>query len=206
MAIHLALGYDTMRKLNSDTRSKIISTAVSMMATHDFHSLTTKEVAQTANIAETTLFRYFPRKETLFLEILTSYAQSASVELDALLETIPNALGRLRRKLEFKAEFAQRHQLLVRAVERELMFTRDTSNLIAPICLLFRDKLLQDLKSVAIEEGINPDLDLELVVDIIEAGHTVYTRRENMGLINLSIGEFLKEYHKKVLYACLRIT
>lgn len=54
------------------TRSRIVQAALRLFATKGFEGTTTKDLAQAANVAEGTLFRYFANKKAILVEVATS--------------------------------------------------------------------------------------------------------------------------------------
>jgi AcrR family transcriptional regulator len=63
-----------VRKLAKDTRKKILDAALKLFSQKGYLGATTKEIATEAGVAEVTLFRYFPSKETLFEEVINTYS------------------------------------------------------------------------------------------------------------------------------------
>ncbi len=54
------------------TRSRILQAALRLFATQGFEGTTTKDLANAANVAEGTLFRYFANKKAILVEVATS--------------------------------------------------------------------------------------------------------------------------------------
>lgn len=66
-----------MRKLSEDaltTRERILASALKLFSKKGYIGATTREIAKEAGIAEITLFRYFPSKEKLFEEVITTHS------------------------------------------------------------------------------------------------------------------------------------
>ena len=67
-----------MRVFNSpatseaQTRTRILQAAQKLFASKGFDGTTTRDLAQTANVAEGTLFRYFPNKKSILVEVATT--------------------------------------------------------------------------------------------------------------------------------------
>ncbi|MEH2461080.1 TetR/AcrR family transcriptional regulator [Nostoc sp.] len=67
-----------MRLFNSSppsetqTRTRILETAQRLFASKGFDGTTTRDLAQTAGVAEGTLFRHFPNKKAILVEVATS--------------------------------------------------------------------------------------------------------------------------------------
>jgi len=54
-----------------DTRSRILQAALRLFAAKGYEGTTTKDLAGKANVAEGTLFRYFPNKKAILIEVAT---------------------------------------------------------------------------------------------------------------------------------------
>lgn len=72
----------------TDTKVKILNSALKLFSQKGFLGTTTKEIAKEAKVAEVTLFRYFTSKENLFIEVLKS--QSFLPTLKDLLPKLKN--------------------------------------------------------------------------------------------------------------------
>jgi len=53
-----------------ETREQILQTAMDLFAERGFSAVTTREIAEHADISEVTLFRYFPSKRNIFTSII----------------------------------------------------------------------------------------------------------------------------------------
>ena len=56
------------------TKQRILESALKLFSQKGYLGTTTKEIAREAGIAEVTLFRYFPSKESLFGEVINTYS------------------------------------------------------------------------------------------------------------------------------------
>ncbi|MBN3871763.1 MAG: TetR/AcrR family transcriptional regulator [Nostoc sp.] len=56
----------------AQTRTRILEAAQRLFASKGFDGTTTRDLAQTAGVAEGTLFRYFPNKKAILVEVATS--------------------------------------------------------------------------------------------------------------------------------------
>jgi AcrR family transcriptional regulator len=67
-----------MRVFNSSppgeaqTRTRILSAALRLFASQGFDGTTTRDLAQAASVAEGTLFRHFPNKKAILVEVATN--------------------------------------------------------------------------------------------------------------------------------------
>ena len=55
-----------------DTRARILQAALRLFARKGYDGTTTKDLANSAKVAEGTLFRYFPNKKSILIEVATS--------------------------------------------------------------------------------------------------------------------------------------
>ncbi len=55
-----------------DTRARILQAALKLFARKGYDGTTTKDLANSAKVAEGTLFRYFPNKKAILIEVATS--------------------------------------------------------------------------------------------------------------------------------------
>lgn len=55
-----------------DTRARILQAALKLFARRGYDGTTTKDLANSAQVAEGTLFRYFPSKKAILIEVATS--------------------------------------------------------------------------------------------------------------------------------------
>jgi AcrR family transcriptional regulator len=103
------------------TRDRILEAALNLFSQKGFLGATTREIAREAGVAEVTLFRHFPAKETLFEEVIRRYSflpaltgilpglEQASYE-EALLEIARRFLERLdERKDLIRIMLTERH-------------------------------------------------------------------------------------------------
>ncbi len=83
------------------TRERIIETGLRLFSQKGYLGATTKEISAESGIAEVTLFRHFPSKESLFKEVLATYTFLPTLkEIVPLVEVIPyeEALAEIARR------------------------------------------------------------------------------------------------------------
>jgi AcrR family transcriptional regulator len=56
----------------AQTRTRILSAALRLFASQGFDGTTTRDLAQAASVAEGTLFRHFPNKKAILIEVATN--------------------------------------------------------------------------------------------------------------------------------------
>ncbi len=62
----------TQTTTEEDTRARILQAALKLFARQGYDRTTTKDLANSAKVAEGTLFRYFPSKKAILIEVATS--------------------------------------------------------------------------------------------------------------------------------------
>ena len=67
-------------KLTNDTHKKIMEVALRLFSEKGYHSTTTKQIAEAADLNEVTIFRHFGSKSNLFHEITEYYVRESQVD------------------------------------------------------------------------------------------------------------------------------
>lgn len=143
----------------SKTKSKIINAALKLFSQKGYLATTTKDIAREADIAEVTLFRYFPTKQKLFKEVLES--QSFLPTLKDLLPKIENI------NYKFALKTVARYYLKLLKKKRDLICIMHTeifqypeeiraiqSKIISDVSLIFANYL-----EIMKKRGILRDID-----------------------------------------------
>src|SRR5712671_3483232 len=65
-----------LTRAQHDRRDRIIDAGLALLADRDYDKIQVKDVAERANVALGTLYRYFSSKEHLFAEVLVVWAAS----------------------------------------------------------------------------------------------------------------------------------
>ncbi len=77
---------------STDTRQKILSTALSLFSRKGYDAVSTLEITQEAGITKPTMYYYFGSKEGLLAEVLNTYYNRFLKELEAVV-TLPEDIG-----------------------------------------------------------------------------------------------------------------
>jgi AcrR family transcriptional regulator len=119
----------------------MIAAAVTLFARSGFNGVTTKEIAQCANVSDGNIFRYFPTKRDLFLSAFESELNklSNSVEDLALITNAKDSQTALRAVFELVAGAMVKQPELVRLLHfSALEFKSDIDRIfqqhVYPIC------------------------------------------------------------------------
>lgn len=73
------------RDWRQERRQKILSAAAELFGAHPYDSVQMRDVAARAEVGKPTLYRYFPSKEELFLEVFKSGLDRLDAEVAAIL-------------------------------------------------------------------------------------------------------------------------
>jgi AcrR family transcriptional regulator len=76
------------RDWRQERRKKILSSAAELFGAQPYDSVQMRDVAARAEVGKPTLYRYFPSKEELFLEVFKSGLDRLETEIAALQRTL----------------------------------------------------------------------------------------------------------------------
>jgi AcrR family transcriptional regulator len=85
-------GFGSLRQPRNETETRIVDAASRVMHTHGLAGATTKRIAAEAGVAEGSIYRYFERKEDLYLQVLwriPSKFLTLMAQLEAGVGTVP---------------------------------------------------------------------------------------------------------------------
>jgi AcrR family transcriptional regulator len=72
MTINIMRVFNSSPPAEAQTRTRILSAALRLFASQGFDGTTTRDLAQAASVAEGTLFRHFPNKKAILIEVATN--------------------------------------------------------------------------------------------------------------------------------------
>lgn len=147
------------RRRSDETRGKILKVTLDLLQGRDFMQVTTREIAEAAGVAETTLFRYFPRKDDILSTIIDELAADFFARFEGVLEVISNPVERLRALARISSGFGYERRAVVRVLEREMTFDRDTSRALRAQQRRYLDAV-EAIVSAGVEAGLlRPEVD-----------------------------------------------
>jgi len=88
------------RDWRQERRQKILSSATELFGANPYDSVQMRDVAALAEVGKPTLYRYFPSKEELFLEVFKSGLDRLDSEVAAILKDREQPIQSLERLLE----------------------------------------------------------------------------------------------------------
>ncbi|MCZ7646446.1 MAG: TetR/AcrR family transcriptional regulator [Planctomycetota bacterium] len=93
------------RKPSPEKRLKILEAAVKLFTSRDYHVVLVEDIADQAGVGKGTVYRYFPTKEALYLELVNLAVDRASEVIADAAERSESAPRRLRRAVAMTLEY-----------------------------------------------------------------------------------------------------
>jgi len=119
-----------------DTRARILQAALKLFARRGYDGTTTKDLANSAQVAEGTLFRYFPSKKAILIEVATS----------GWIEILTDLLTELSEMGSYKA--------ISQVMRRRMLNMRENADLLK-VCFIeaqYHNELKESIQSEVIEK------------------------------------------------------
>lgn len=152
-----------MRKLSLSTREAILAGAIRLLANQEFGDVTVRDIAEAANVAQTTLFRYFANKDEVLRGIVDDVVPRFYKELEDALELVDGPREKLCAICRKAAHFAARNRGLARLLQREIFYNRHAADNLVASLKRFLGRL-EEVCQDGIRKGVfRPDLNLEVV-------------------------------------------
>ena len=85
----------------SEKRNQIVSTATRLFGLYGYHSVGIDWVISEAHVTKTTMYRHFPLKTDLIVEVLEQRARACAASLDEVLARVGPPLERMRKVFEW---------------------------------------------------------------------------------------------------------
>ena len=126
----------TQTTTEEDTRARILQAALKLFARQGYDRTTTKELANSAKVAEGTLFRYFPNKKAILIEVATS----------GWIEILTDLLTELSQMGSYKA--------ISQVMRRRMLNIQENSDLLR-VCFIeaqYHSELRERIQSEVIEK------------------------------------------------------
>lgn len=110
------------RKPSPEKRLRILEAAVRLFTTRDYHEVLVDHIAEQAGVGKGTVYRYFPTKEALFMELVHLAVDRAGEVIRAGVETRDSAMIRLRRAVTMTLEYFRRNEPLLAILYHDKVF------------------------------------------------------------------------------------
>lgn len=111
-----------MRQLSPSTRDAIVTGTTRLLSMKEFAEVTTRAIAESAEISEATLFRYFPRKEDILGSILLNAAKGFFEEIETVVSLVDGPAEKLLALCRAHARFGARNRPIFAIMQRECSY------------------------------------------------------------------------------------
>lgn len=160
-----------MRVFNSSppseaqTRSRILQAALKLFAAQGFDGTTTRDLAQAAGVAEGTLFRHFPNKKAILVEVATSGWVDILTDLLTELSEMGSykAVAQVMRRRMWNL---QKNADLMRVCFMEVQFHPDLRDRIQTEVIEKMTDVAEAFFQTAMDKGIYRQMDANLVAKV----------------------------------------
>lgn len=151
------------RKPSPEKRIRILEAAVRLFTTKDYHEVLMDEVADQAGVGKGTVYRYFPTKEALFLELVHLAVDRASEVIRAGISNPEPALKRLRKAVAMTLEYFRLNEPFLAILYHDKVFRcckerRDIDNKRAELRGFFARLLAEGMADGSVRADIEPAL------------------------------------------------
>jgi AcrR family transcriptional regulator len=110
------------RKPSPEKKVRILEAAVELFTNNDYHRVLVDDIADRAGVGKGTVYRYFPTKEALFLELVELAVSRSSEVIRAGIDSREPALTRLRRAVAMTLEYFRRNEPFLAILYHEKVF------------------------------------------------------------------------------------
>lgn len=162
-----------------------------------YRALSMDQIAEAAGISKMTIYKHFPSKEALFMEVILSLMERVSYEIEEALQQIPGCLEKIDFLMNYTFEESKRYSLALYHDIISIPYVTET--LIDEKIKLSRimfEKIIKDgVKTGEIRPG-NVDFLTDMLMMVIEAFGEKYLNKinskEDMKEITANFYDFLK--------------
>jgi AcrR family transcriptional regulator len=149
----------------AQTRSRILQAALKLFAAQGFDGTTTRDLAQAAGVAEGTLFRHFPNKKAILVEVATSGWVEILTDLLTELSEMGSykAVAQVMRRRMWNL---QKNADLMRVCFMEVQFHPDLRDRIQTEVIVKMTDVAEAFFQTAMDKGIYRQMDANLVAKV----------------------------------------
>jgi AcrR family transcriptional regulator len=135
-------------------RARIVDAATELLEDREYERIQIREVAEAAEVALATLYRYFPSKEQLYATVLVTWAESFDPDIARGRATDASDQARLRAALRRAVRAYERHPNFYRLITAlEVVADPIVADLYAQFAARFSGALRDSLRTVADEDA-----------------------------------------------------
>lgn len=107
-------------RAKSDRRSQLLNAAEALMAERGYPAVRLEDIGAAAGVSGPAIYRHFPSKESLLVELLVGISTRLLDGAQAVLAEAPDANAALDRLIDFHLDFALGEPDLIRIQDRDL--------------------------------------------------------------------------------------
>jgi AcrR family transcriptional regulator len=107
-------------KAKSDRRSQLVAAAERLVAERGFLAVRLEDIGAAAGVSGPAIYRHFPNKEALLVELLVGISTRLLAGARSVLETAPTPTDALDGLIDFHLDFALDESDLIRIQDRDL--------------------------------------------------------------------------------------
>lgn len=107
-------------RAKSDRRSQLLNAAEALMAERGYPAVRLEDIGAAAGVSGPAIYRHFPSKESLLVELLVGISTRLLDGAQAVLAEAPDASAALDRLIDFHLDFALGEPDLIRIQDRDL--------------------------------------------------------------------------------------
>ena len=115
----------TARLHRADRKRQLLAQAKQLFVTLGYQHTTTEKIAQAAGVTEPVLYRHFPSKKALFLEVLQEIRQATLHRWEDRTAGVTNPLEKLHAVVDLYMGSTREHVVEFRIMHRTLLETDD---------------------------------------------------------------------------------
>lgn len=144
-----------------------------LLENKDFNSITTAEIANTAQANEALIYRYFGNKRGLLHRVLDEYLNEALIQIQENLEELHDPLQKLRSIIKDTFEIYNQHRVFAKIILLEVRsfpgyFKSKTYQVVRRYARLYFDVIQEGINSGDIKDDIPPSYIRDGIIGALE--------------------------------------
>ncbi len=145
----------TARLRRADRKRQLLAHAKQLFVTLGYQHTTTEKIAQAAGVTEPVLYRHFPSKKALFLEVLQEIRQATLHRWEDQTKRVSHPLEKLHAVVDLFLGSTREHTLEIRIMHRTLV-EMDDAEIVACLRAFYLDseKFLSQILREGQEVGL----------------------------------------------------
>jgi AcrR family transcriptional regulator len=151
------------RKPCPQKRLRILEAAVELYSARDYHKVHMEHIADKAGVGKGTIYRYFPTKEALFLQLVHVAVDRVGEVIKTCEEHDESALDKLRRAVTLTLEYFRLHEPFISILSHEKVYREcqekaELERKRLELRTFFSRLLAEGMAEGAVRRDLEPDL------------------------------------------------